>query len=263
MPESTGPKSSRRRIVAGNVAVPIVAAAVPTAIFQLPNVVPTEWKTIAIVIGLVVLAIVVAIQVRRGIVAAADIATTEDAINDYRIAVKRAFGPYAVLLAEMANQTSSTRKAQLPRLGDRAAVSLADYLMRHIPDVRAVVFALDDKLSELSPISQGGAGDPPGTFVRGTGVASDSNIDWVIHGGPPRTVADTDQQYSGETPPPYRSFVSVVIRSGDYSYGMLSVDSSEPHAFTSTDVETVKVMASFLAVAFALAYPGRSRPTSS
>jgi hypothetical protein len=57
----------------------------------------------------------------------------------------------------------------------------------------------------------------------------------------------------------------VVIRSGDYSYGMLTVDSPVEGSFSegSTSVEIAKVVAELLAVGYASAYPGVSAGTSS
>ena len=59
---------------------------------------------------------------------------------------------------------------------------------------------------------------------------------------------------------PWR-LVSVVIRSDQYSFGMLTVDSPVPDAFTELDAKNIAMMASFMAVAFSLTYsfPERDR----
>jgi len=80
----------------------------------------------------------------------------------------------------------------------------------------------------------------------------------------PRVVGDraADVDVDEDLPdfePRYRSYVSVVIRSNEYSFGMLTVDSPVPDAFTDLDAKNVVVVAAFMAVAFSLTYSSPER----
>lgn len=243
---------------------PILVATAPTAAFQLPNLVAAPGVRVALVVlGLVVLAAAVVVQIvraRRQQSSVADAAAVARAAEiEHGTAVRYAFGQLATRLVRFSELRRWERRRELPLFADRIAVALAFYLLPDVPDVRANVYQLSDDLRALEPIGHGGADDTAGVFHAGTPYG-DRNLDWVLVGGGPRVVGDrtvdvdVDQDVPGFEPR-YRSYVSVVIRSEEYSFGMLTVDSPAPDAFTELDAKVVALMASFMAVAFSLASP--------
>jgi hypothetical protein len=261
-------RGDRRRGAIGDVAVPIVAAAVPTAAFQLPNLFASPVvRTVLVVAGLAVLAAVVLFQVRRGRLGALARADAVDAValaeQAHTTAVQYAFGQVATRLMRFTELPRAQRRFELGAFADRVALALAFYLLPGVPDVRANVYSLSADLTALEPIGHGGAGDTAGVFRAGTPFG-DRNLEWVLAGGPPRVVGDrtTDVDADDDDPdfaPRYASYVSVVISSDDYAFGMLTVDSPTPDAFSDPDVQNVVVMATYMAVAFSLTYPLHER----
>lgn len=237
----------------------VAAAAIPTAAFQLPKLFPAVDERLFIVGGLLVLTGLVVFNVRTASRKAKAELAEASAVDDFRITMKRALAPMAALLAEMPAQPAALRREHLKRVSDRAAVSLADYLLRHIPDVRANVFWIDEHHTGLFPVAHAGAGELSGPFLRGMPTA-DSNLEWVLAGGRPRRIGDNAAVPGEDRERPYRSYVSVVIRAGTDAYGMITVDSPVVDAFTGTDEETVTVIAGLLATACAMAYPREGRP---
>jgi hypothetical protein len=238
----------------------LVLVAIPTGAFQAANLVPAAWKVWVILAGLAFLLlglIVNTIIVRHRVIAAAGETT---AVEQTLITMKRALAPISGLLAEMPGLTSGRRRTHLDRVSDRAAVSLADYLLRSVPNVRANVYWIDDAATQLFPISHAGAGDLPRTFKKGS-PAGETNLAWVRAGGKPRRVGNYVAVDSTDQDQGYRSYLAVVIRAGADAYGMVTVDSPEAEAFTSADEESVSVIAALLAAACAIAYPGNTRPT--
>ncbi|MFJ4297667.1 GAF domain-containing protein [Curtobacterium sp. SP.BCp] len=268
----TGERSmvDRRRRRAGAVVWPIVVATAPTAAFQLPNLVAGPGLKVSLVVfGLVVLLAAVVVQVVRARRAAASVAAAAAVARSTELeqgtAVRYAFGQLASRLTRFAELRRYERRQELPGFADRIAVALAFYLLPGVPDVRANVYQLSADLRALEPIGHGGAEDTAGVFRAGTPYG-DRNLDWVLVGGGPRVVGDrtADVDADEDLPgfePRYRSYVSVVIRSEEYSFGMLTVDSPAPDAFTDLDAKYVALMASFMAVAFSLAspFPDRDR----
>jgi hypothetical protein len=254
----------RSRARSGDVVLPIVAAALPTAVFQAPNLVGVPVARVWLVVtGLAVFVAVVAWQVvraRRG--ARARVSAEEagaTALAAYEIAVQYGFGQIATRLTRFAAHTPAERRVELGAFADRAAAALAFYLLPHVPDVRANVYLLAPTLDALEPIGHGGAGDTAGTFRAGTPYG-DRNLEWVLQGGPPRVVGDREADVDAEDDEPdfeprYRSYVAVVVRSEDYSFGMLTVDSPVPGAFVDLDVRNVAVIAEYVATACVLAFP--------
>ncbi|MFJ4220847.1 hypothetical protein [Curtobacterium luteum] len=268
----TGERSTvdRRRRRAGAVVWPIVVATAPTAAFQLPNLVTAPSVKVSLVVfGLVVLLAAVVVQVVRArrteasVAAAAALARSTEL--EQGTAVRYAFGQLATRLVRFAELRRTARRRELPAFADRIAVALAFYLLPGVPDVRANVYQLSADLRALEPIGHGGAEDTAGVFRAGTPYG-DRNLDWVLVGGGPRVVGDrlaevdVDEDLPGFEPR-YRSYVSVVIRSEEYSFRMLTVDSPAPDAFTDLDAKYVAMMASFMAIAFSLAssFPERDR----
>lgn len=265
-----GNTTGRGRRRAGAVVWPIVVATAPTAAFQLPNLVAAPGVRVSLVVfGLVVLAAAVVVQVVRArraeasVTAAAAVARSTEL--EQGTAVRYAFGQLASRLARFAEVRRRDRWQELPAFADRVAVALAFYLLPGVPDVRANVYQLSEDLHALEPIGHGGAEDTAGVFRAGTPYG-DRNLDWVLVGGGPRIVGDraADVDADDDLPgfePRYRSYVSVVIRSEEYSFGMLTVDSPAPDAFTDLDAKYVALMASFMAIAFSLAtpFPDRDR----
>ncbi|WP_139196286.1 MULTISPECIES: GAF domain-containing protein [unclassified Curtobacterium] len=254
----------------GTVAWPVVVAAAPTAAFQLPNlfVVPAVRLSL-VVFGLLVLAAAVVVQVVRTRHSDAARGAAEDnaaAVElEQSTAVRYAFGQIATRLVRFTELPTRERRGELPVFADRVAVALAFYLLPTVPDVRANVYQLSADLRALEPIGHGGAGDTAGVFRAGTPYG-DRNLEWVLVGGAPRVVGDraADVDVDDDVPgfePRYTSYVSVVIRSEEYSFGMLTVDSPAPDAFTELDAKAIAMMASFMAVAFSLTYsfPDRDR----
>jgi hypothetical protein len=243
---------------------PIVVATAPTAAFQLPNLVVAPGVKVSLVVfGLVVLLAAVVVQIVRArrteasLAAAAAVARSAEL--EQGTAVRYAFGQLATRLVRFAEMHRRERRQELPAFADRIAVALAFYLLPGVPDVRANVYQLSADLRSLEPIGHGGADDTGGVFRAGTPYG-DRNLDWVLVGGGPRIVGDrladvdADQDAPGFEPR-YRSYVSVVIRSEEYSFGMLTVDSPAVDAFTDLDAKYVAMMASFMAIAFSLASP--------
>lgn len=268
----TGERSTadRRRRRAGSVVWPIVVATAPTAAFQLPNLVTTPGvKVSLVVLGLVVLFAAVVVQVvrarRHESAVAAAAAVARSAELEQGTAVRYAFGQLATRLVRFADLRRHERRRELPAFADRIAVALAFYLLPGVPDVRANVYQLSADLRALEPIGHGGAEDTAGVFRAGTPYG-DRNLDWVLVGGGPRVVGDRTADVDADEDEPgfeprYRSYVSVVIRSEEYSFGMLTVDSPAPDAFSDLDAKYVAMMASFMAIAFSLAspFPDRDR----
>ncbi|OIH92794.1 GAF domain-containing protein [Curtobacterium sp. MCBA15_001] len=258
-------RSGSRRY--GDVVLPVVAAALPTAVFQAPNLVgvPVE-RAVVVVVALAVFAAVVLWQVVRARRSAAARARAEDAgataLAAYEVAVQYGFGQIATRLTRFAAHDHPTRRSELGAFADRAAAALAFYLLPHVPDVRANVYLLSPTLDALEPIGHGGAGDTAGTFRAGTPYG-DRNLEWVLAGGAPRVVGDreSDVDAADDAPdfdPRYRSYVAVVIRGEGYSFGMLTVDCPSPDAFVDLDVRNVDVVAQYVAAACTMAFPVRS-----
>ncbi|TDN43412.1 hypothetical protein EDF64_10882 [Curtobacterium flaccumfaciens] len=270
-----GQQQERRRTRAGRIGAvvwPIVVAAAPTAAFQLPNLVATSAVRVSLVVfGLVVLVAAVLVQIARARRAEASRTAAEDdsaAVElEQGTAIRYAFGQLATRLVRFTELRRRDRRSELPAFADRVAVALAFYLLPKVPDVRANVYQLSADLHALEPIGHGGAGDTAGVFRAGTPYG-DRNLDWVLVGGAPRIVGDraadvdVDQDLPGFEPR-YRSYVSVVIRSHEYSFGMLTVDSPAPDAFTDLDAKNVAVVAAFMAVAFSLTYASPERDRDS
>jgi hypothetical protein len=252
-----------RRGRAGDVVLPIVAAALPTAVFQVPNLVGVPvGRAWLVVSALAVFVAVVVWQVLRARRGARARASAEDtgaaALAAYEVAVQYGFGQIASRLTRFATHDPVTRRIELGGFADRAAAALAFYLLPHVPDVRANVYLLSPTLDALEPIGHGGAGDTAGTFRAGTPYG-DRNLEWVLQGGPPRVVPDRESDVDAEDDDPefaprWRSYVAVVVRSEDYSFGMLTVDSPAPGAFTELDVRNVAVIAEYVATACVLAF---------
>ena len=249
---------------------PIVIATAPTAAFQLPNlfVVPAVRVTL-VAFGLVVLGAAVVAQVVRARRSDAARRAAEESAADVEreqsTAVRYAFTQIASRLVRFTELPRRERRSELPGFADRVAVALAFYLLPGVPDVRANVYQLSADLAALEPIGHGGAGDTAGVFRAGTPYG-DRNLEWVLVGGAPRVVGDrtADVDVDQDLPdfePRYTSYVAVVIRSDEFSFGMLTVDSPAPDAFSELDTKNVAMMASFLAVAFSLTYsfPDRDR----
>lgn len=250
----------------GDVVLPVVAAALPTAVFQAPNLVgvPVE-RAVVVVVALVVFAGVVIWQVVRARRTAVARRRAEDAgataLAAYEVAVQYGFGQIATRLTRFAAHDHATRRSELGAFADRAAAALAFYLLPHVPDVRANVYLLSPSLDALEPIGHGGADDTAGTFRAGTPYG-DRNLEWVLTGGPPRVVGDRESDVDAvddapDFDPRYRSYVAVVIRGEGYSFGMLTVDCPTPDAFADLDVRNVDVVAQYVAVACTLAFPVR------
>lgn len=245
------------------VAWPVVITAAPTAAFQLPNLVVSTGLRLALVgFGLLVLVASVVLQVVRARRSSASLETAE---HEQGTAVRYAFGQLATRLVRFTELPRPARRTELPTFADRVAVALAFYLLADVPDVRANVYQLSGDLRRLEPIGHGGAGDTAGVFRAGTPYG-DRNLEWVLLGGGPRIVGDriADVDADEDDPgfaPRYTSYVSVVIRSDEYSFGMLTVDSPVADAFSDLDAKLVVVVASLMAVAFSLTYaePGRAR----
>lgn len=260
----TGKPRGRGRY--GDVGLPIVAAALPTAAFQAPNLVGVPVaRALVVVAALAVFVGVVAWQVLRARRNSRARARAEDtgaaALAAYEVAVQYGFGQLATRLTRFASLGVPERRAEMGAFADRAAAALAYYLLPHVPDVRANVYLLAPGLDALEPIGHGGAGDTAGVFRAGTPYG-DRNLDWVLQGGPPRVVGDREADVDAEDDEPdfdprYRSYVAVVVRGEGESYGMLTVDCPSPDAFTDLDVRNVGVVAQYVAVACALAFPAR------
>lgn len=266
MGNATSQSSRRARIRA--VVWPIAIAAAPTAAFQLPNLVVLPALRVALVgFGLAVLAAAVVVQIVRARRAEASRVAAEDDYAAVELeqgtAVRYAFGQLASRLVRFTGLRRRERRSELPAFADRVAVALAFYLLPKVPDVRANVYQLSADLQSLEPIGHGGAGDTAGVFRAGTPYG-DRNLDWVLVGGAPRVVGDrtADVDVDEDLPdfePRYTSYVSVVIRSNEYSFGMLTVDSPAPDAFSDLDAKYVAVVAAFMAVAFSLTYSSPER----
>ncbi|TFC93015.1 MULTISPECIES: hypothetical protein [Cryobacterium] len=264
---ATGNSATRARSgrVILDVAIPLVLGALGVLIFEAPNILP-KATTQLYWAGAGLLVATVALQVFRALRADRLITTTDNEVNDLRIAMKDSIAPVARLLAEMPNLSAGVKRRHVVRVADKVTSVTAYLLLAHIPRVRANVFVLNVAGDELVHESTSGEGDDPGPFAAGT-VAGDIALAWTKAGGEPFIVEDThaDPRPGIRNDARYRSFVSVVIRSGDYSYGMLTVDSPVEGSFAegSTSVEIAKVVAELLAVGYASAYPGVSAGTSS
>ena len=269
-PVTTGNLTPRRRgwRIALDVAIPLVSGVVAVLTFEAANLWP-KGVWVLYIGGAAVLLGTVALQIVRAIRADALITTTDDEVNDLRIAMKDSIAPLARLLAEMPNLTPGEKRKQIALVAEKATSVTAYLLLAYIPKVRANVFVLNAAGDSLMHESTNGAGDEPGPFQAGT-VAGDLALAMTIAGDLPFIVENTatDLRAGIRRDARYRSFVSVVIRSGDYSYGMLTVDTPEKDMFTSEDtkvstsVEIAKVVAALLAVGYASAYPGVSAGTS-
>jgi hypothetical protein len=265
MATGTASTRARRGRIALDVAIPLLLSAASVLIFEGASIWP-DAKVFIYIAGAVLVIATVALQVVRAVRADRLIETTDDEVNDLRIAMKDSISPVARLLAEMPNLSAGVKRRHVVRVADKATSVTAYLLLAHIPKVRVNVFVMNVAGNELQHESTSGEGDDPGPFSAGT-VAGDIALDWTKAGGDPFIVEDTltDQRPGIRADSRYRSFVSVVIRSGDYSYGMLTVDSPVEGSFSegSTSVEIAKVVAELLAVGYASAYPGVSAGTSS
>jgi hypothetical protein len=256
MATGTASTRARRGRIALDVAIPLLLSAASVLIFEGASIWP-DAKVFIYIAGAVLVIATVALQVVRAVRADRLIETTDDEVNDLRIAMKDSISPVARLLAEMPNLSAGVKRRHVVRVADKATSVTAYLLLAHIPKVRVNVFVMNVAGNELQHESTSGEG----------AVAGDITLDWTKAGGDPFIVEDTltDQRPGIRADSRYRSFVSVVIRSGDYSYGMLTVDSPVEGSFSegSTSVEIAKVVAELLAVGYASAYPGVSAGTSS
>lgn len=241
-----------RRVVL-DIGIPSLMAVASAVMFEAGNLWPKQavllfWAAAS------VLVLSLALQIVRGVRANQLIATTDSEIADVRIAMKNGIAPIARLLAEMPNLTPTVRRVQAKRVAEATTAAAAWMLLKHIPDVRANVFVLNSTATVLDHEATAGYGDPPKAFDTTTDAGKIA-LAWTKAGDVPLVVAntDTDKRPGISKISRYRSFVSVVIRSGPYSFGMLTIDSPEVEAFTegSTEVETAKVLAELLAVGYA------------
>ncbi|TFD13145.1 hypothetical protein E3T26_10340 [Cryobacterium sp. TMT1-21] len=253
MANSSSPANRPGWRVALDVGIPALMVVAGTVAFEAGSIWPSQaaflfWT------GVGVLVLLVLAQIMRAVRANRLIATTDTEINDLRLAMKNSIAPVARLLAGMPNLSPGAKRKHVLRVADKATSVTAYLLLRYIPKVRANVFALNEAGTVLVLESHGGDGDPPNSFDTST-EAGRIALAWTQTGGEPLVVADTatDTRPGISNDSRYRSFVAVVIRSGPYSYGMLTIDSPEPDAFTegSTEVETAKVVAELLAVGYA------------
>jgi GAF domain-containing protein len=185
-------------------------------------------------------------------------------VADLRVAMKDALVPLTNRISELPNLTPKARLARVQGIADYAALALATLLLSHLKGARANVYRLESDASAMRLLGTGGRGDKPGEFHRGS-EASDSALERVKQG---KRLIVKDMAVD---PPPgsnrshyeYTSFVSLPIMSaGDevFAYGMVTVDSPEPDAFSDTDVHTIAVVAELMAIVLALAYPTKERP---
>ncbi len=183
--------------------------------------------------GLAVLLAAVVVQVVRARRAASAVAAAAAVARSTELeqgtAVRYAFGQLASRLARFAELRRHERRQELPVFADRIAVALAFYLLPGVPDVRANVYQLSADLRALEPIGHGGAEDTAGVFRAGTPYG-DRNLDWLCWSGVAARRRGPRRRRRRRRGPArlrtrYRSYVSVVIRSEEYSFGMLTVDS--------------------------------------
>lgn len=222
-----------------------------------PGVPPQTWLTGGgIVIALLGIALVAVREYRQRAVTI----TADEELADLRIAMKDALQPLLRLVSQVAAGAADRRADRLLAVAENASLSLAKLLMAHVDRARAAVYAMEPDASALRVLAYGGRGEQPGDFVR-SGSARDAAIDRVrlgrsllVHD----VASDPPPGYSGGSD--WRSFIAVPIVGGDgYAYGMVTVDSPTADSFQDTEVHTVTVVAEILAIAFALAYPGRGR----
>ena len=215
------------------------------------------WLTVVLLIAAAV------IQVWRGVVDDRDIATTDDEVNDLRIAMKDSLLPPASLLAELPGMTKGKREEHVKRVAHKATEVLAFLLLKHVNDIRANLFVLNQRNDRLAPLVWSGHGDEPHPFVAGTAKGDDA-LQRVKIGEPLfcEDIREDPPAGGARADAPYVAFISVPVRGGGFSYGMLTVDAPKRSAFTDTDLQTVRVVAEMLAVGFATTFPGKNAGTA-
>lgn len=167
-----------------------------------------------------------------------------------RVAMKDALQPMVSLMATMPPAPKAERESLLRQVAEQAAGALR-LLLRDVDRVRAVVYALSPDGRSLTHIAYGGRGTTPGPFTAGDARGDGALA--MVASGDSRFVPDISQAppaWAG-TGRDYATFISAAISTGDYAYGMLTVDAPEAGDLVDTDVEIVLVVAGLLAVAFA------------
>lgn len=243
---------------------PILIAFTLTGLFEASRI-WTSPHWLLYVGGILFLGLLVFFQIYRGIWAEKLATITDDELNNLRIAVKDSIWPISNMLAEMPSSSIENRRSQVVQIADKTTSVTAFLLLKHIPEVRVNVFVLNPDCDALMRESSNGATPFPEPFDATTKHGQIA-LEWVKEAkSDPWVVADTqnNKRPGINRSARYRSFVSVVIRSGDFSYGMLTADSPQVDAFEEhgTPVEIAKLMAELLAVGYAIAYPNQSGGT--
>jgi transcriptional regulator with GAF, ATPase, and Fis domain len=173
----------------------------------------------------------------------------EEEATRFRVAIKDALQPLAILMAETADGSKKEREAALGQAAQQVVGALA-LLLKEVDRRRAVVYALDPAHRLMRSIAHAGRGAGPRDFVAGT-PRGDTALQ-MLADGEPVLVADLAQwpkawaAAGGE----YSTFVAVPIVAGQVAFGMVTVDAPNAGDLTDTDMQLVVLFANLLAVVF-------------
>jgi transcriptional regulator with GAF, ATPase, and Fis domain len=167
----------------------------------------------------------------------------------FRVAIKDALQPLAILMAETADGSKKEREAALGQAAQQVVGALA-LLLKDIDRRRAVVYALDPAHRVMRSIAHAGRGRAPRDFVAGT-PRGDTALRMLAEGEPvlvpdlagwPHAWAAAGSEYT--------TFVAVPIVAGQVAFGMVTVDAPHAGDLTDTDMQLVVLFANLLAVVF-------------
>lgn len=168
-------------------------------------------------------------------------------------------GPALDITAEIAlldPDEIDARKNMVRNVAQHCCAALAKMTPAAV-DARAAVFSLQPgDPDEVEPIAQFGRRERPRTF-RGDTTEGAEVLTFLSSPSPdPELFADTlaeaPPDYRGATDR-YRTFIRVSIYANHAVFGMLTLDAPRPGALTIEDVVLVQLVASQMAVAFAIA----------
>lgn len=199
--------------------------------------------------GLLVLLLAVTLQFMRDRGSAVSVEAT-------RLGVAMTTLPgVAELIADMPDmKTKEERQSHLQQVADQA-VSALTLLLRDAEQSRAVVYKLDDSRESMSSIAKHGrtTRPKPKPFLSGTPYGNRA-LRMVKEGLPPEFEKDLGTRPDDGRD--YQTYIAAPIHTGNYGYGMVTVDAPRPGDLTEhTDLHIVAFMADLLAIAFAEAHP--------
>lgn len=177
--------------------------------------------------------------------------------GDVLTALSRGLSPVLRALGDMQFLPVSDRAPGLTRVVDEVVATRA-VLYKNLDGVRMVVYRIHvgrtrapDRLTVDN--WSGRPENRPQPFVdrdKGRGQAA---FKWLRSGEPYKFCPDTSQEQDPDwkgSGNGYRTYISIPLRVGDTTYGMLTVDAPDPGDLLQTDIPVLQVIAQAMAIGY-------------